>query len=136
MTASFAPRCNHIRGRRGSRSSGSERVAANQRLFRKSLGEFDEGAPVGRILDLSKGDDESQPFDNIQVDLIIPKQLQQFVAGVIGIFDVHSELQKRVQLASPENDLNELAIKHQRLYSIDDPGGSNESRERQRCGGR
>jgi len=59
-------------------------------LLREPLGEFDENTAVGRILDLSKGDDEPQPFDDIQVDLIIPKQLQQLVAGMIGIFNIHN----------------------------------------------
>jgi hypothetical protein len=54
-------------------------------LFSKSFGEFDEDAPVGRILDFPEGNDEPQPLDNVQIDLIILKQLQQFVAGMIGI---------------------------------------------------
>ncbi len=53
-----------------------ELVAASRWLFCKSFGEFNEDAPVGGILDFPKGDDEPQPFDNIQVDLIIPEQLQ------------------------------------------------------------
>ena len=68
-----------------------ERVAASRRLLRKPFGEFDEDAPVGRILDFPEGDDQPQPFDNIQIDLIVPKQLQQFVAGTIGVFNVHNE---------------------------------------------
>jgi hypothetical protein len=58
-------------------------------LFAKSFGEFDEDAPVGRILDFPEGNDEPQPLDNVQIDLIILKQLQQFVAGMIGIVNVH-----------------------------------------------
>lgn len=32
--------------------------AAMRRLFGKPFGEFEEGAPIGRILDFSKCDDE------------------------------------------------------------------------------
>ena len=53
-----------------------EFIATSQRLPRKSFGEFNQDAPVARIPDFPKGDDEPQPFDNIQVDLIIPEQLQ------------------------------------------------------------
>jgi hypothetical protein len=66
------------------------------RLLRKSFGEFDEDTPVGGILDLSEGNDKPQSFDNVQIDLIIPKQLQQFVAGMIGIFGVHSQSSRSV----------------------------------------
>ena len=72
-----------------------ERAFARRPLLRKPFGEFDENAPVGRILDFPKGDDEPQPFDNIQIDLTIPKQLHQFVAGKIGIFNVHSKSSRR-----------------------------------------
>ena len=53
-----------------------EFIAASRRLLCKSFGEFDEDSAVGGILDFSEGDDEPQAFDNIQVDLIIPEQLQ------------------------------------------------------------
>jgi hypothetical protein len=53
-----------------------EFIAASQRLLCESFGQFDEDTAVGGILDFPKGDDEPQPFDNIQVDLIIPEQLQ------------------------------------------------------------
>lgn len=46
------------------------------RLPCKSFGEFNQGAAVAGILDFPEGDDKPQPFDNIQVDLIIPEQLQ------------------------------------------------------------
>ena len=65
-------------------------------LFCKSFGEFDQDTPVGGILDLSEGNNKSQSFDNVQIDLIIPKQLQQFVAGMIEIFNVHSESSRSV----------------------------------------
>jgi hypothetical protein len=58
-------------------------------LFCETLGELDQDTPIGRILDLSEGDDETQSFDNIQVDLVLAKQLQQSIAGVIGIVDGH-----------------------------------------------
>jgi hypothetical protein len=53
-----------------------ELIATSQRLPCKSFGEFNEGAAVAGILDFPEGDDKPQPFDNIQVDLIIPEQLQ------------------------------------------------------------
>jgi hypothetical protein len=62
---------------------------AGPSLFRETLGEFDQDASVGRIPDFSEGNDEPQSFDNIQIDFIVAKQLQQFVTGVIGIVDVH-----------------------------------------------
>jgi len=68
-----------------------EFIVTGQRLPCKSFGEFNEGTAVAGILDFPEGDNEPQPFDNIQVDLIIPEQLQQFVARSIGIFNVHSE---------------------------------------------
>ena len=52
-----------------------ELIAASRRLLRKSFGEFDEDTAVGGILDFPEGDDEPQPFDNVQVDLIFPEQL-------------------------------------------------------------
>lgn len=58
-------------------------------LLCETFGEFNQNAPIGRILDFSEGDNETQPFNNIQVDLILAKQLQQFIPGVIGIVDVH-----------------------------------------------
>ena len=83
---------------------------ARQRLFRESFGQFDEDAPVARVLDFSKGNDKPQPFDDVWIDLIVPKKLQQFVAGVIGILSFHRESSRREeQMASPENDFNELA---------------------------
>jgi hypothetical protein len=50
-------------------------IAAEQRLLCKSFGEFDEDAPVGRIPDFPEGDNEPQPFDDVQINLIVPKQL-------------------------------------------------------------
>jgi hypothetical protein len=40
------------------------------------FGEFDDGAPIGGVLDVSKGNDEPQTFDDVQIDLIVAKQLQ------------------------------------------------------------
>jgi len=42
----------------------------------KSFGQFDEYAPIGRILDFPKCKDEPQTLNDRQVDLIILKQLQ------------------------------------------------------------
>jgi hypothetical protein len=79
-------------------------------LLCKSLGELDQDAPVGRVFDFPKSHDEPQPFHDIQIDLIITKQLQQFVAGRIAVFNVHSESSRsESKMASPENDLSELA---------------------------
>ena len=44
-------------------------------LLRESFSQFDEDASVARILDFSKGNDEPQPFDDIEIDLIVPKKL-------------------------------------------------------------
>jgi hypothetical protein len=67
---------------------------ASRRLLRQPFSHFDQDAPVGRILDFPEGDDEPQPFDNIQIDLIFPKQLQKLVAGMIGTFNVHNKSSK------------------------------------------
>jgi len=52
------------------------RNGSSQRSLCKSLGQFDQGAPVGRILDFLERDDEAQSLDDGQVDLIVLKQLQ------------------------------------------------------------
>ncbi len=44
-------------------------------LLRETLGQFDQDAPIGRIPDFSKSDDESQALDDVQVDLVVAKQL-------------------------------------------------------------
>ena len=36
-----------------------------RQLLRESFSQLDEDAPVARILDFAKGDDEPQPFDDI-----------------------------------------------------------------------
>jgi hypothetical protein len=77
----------HVQCRRQNVPISGKRVGPH--LFGKTLGKFDQNAPIGRILDFSEGDDEPQPFDNIQVDFIFAKQLQKLVPGVIGIVDVH-----------------------------------------------
>lgn len=64
-------------------------ICVGPSLLCEALGEFDQNAPIGRILDLSEGDDEPQSFDNVEVDLIFAKQLQQSIPGLIGIVDVH-----------------------------------------------
>jgi hypothetical protein len=60
-------------------------------LLRETFGEFDQNAAIGWITDLPERNHEPQSFDHVQVDLVIAKQLQQLVAGVIGIIDVHRE---------------------------------------------
>lgn len=52
-----------------------EFIAASRRLLCESFGEFEEDAAVGGILDLPECDDEPQPFDDVQVDLIFPEHL-------------------------------------------------------------
>lgn len=64
-------------------------------LLCETLGEFDQNAPIGWILDFSEGYDEPQSFDDVQVDLIVAKQLQQLIPGVIGIVDVHRPRSER-----------------------------------------
>jgi hypothetical protein len=56
----------------------------------KSLGQFDEQAPIGRILDFSECNDEPQTFGDGQIDLTVLKQLSQDIAGRIGIVRVHN----------------------------------------------
>jgi hypothetical protein len=51
-------------------------LAVSQRSLCKSLGQFDEDASIGWILDFFKRDDETQPLNDGQVDLIVLKQLQ------------------------------------------------------------
>src|SRR6202048_3141872 len=57
----------------------------------KPFGQFDEHAPIRRILDFSKGNDQPQILNHAQIDLIIPKYLQQFITGIIGIVGAHSK---------------------------------------------
>ena len=42
----------------------------------KSFCQFDEDAPIRRILDLVESNYQSQTFNDNRVDLIIPKHLQ------------------------------------------------------------
>lgn len=58
------------------------------RLFCETLGEFDQHPSIGGIPDFPEGNDEPQSFDNIQVDFIVAKQLQQLVPAMIGIVDI------------------------------------------------
>jgi hypothetical protein len=55
---------------------GIESTALRRPSPCEPFGEFDDGAPIGGILDVSKGNDEPQAFDDVQIDLIIAKQLQ------------------------------------------------------------
>jgi len=48
----------------------------SRRSLCKSLGQFDQHASVGRILDLLKCNDEAQTLGDTQIDLIILKQPQ------------------------------------------------------------
>jgi hypothetical protein len=59
------------------------------RLLCEPLGQFDQNASIGWVSDFPESDDKPQAFDDVQVDLVVAKQLQQFVPGVIGIIDVH-----------------------------------------------
>ncbi len=69
------------------------RAASSRRSLSKALGELDEHAPVGRILDFVECDDEAQTFNDVQIDLIFPKQPQQFLIGRVGTVRVHPKLQ-------------------------------------------
>jgi hypothetical protein len=51
----------------------------------KLFGQFDQDPPIRRILDLVESNDQPQTFNDSRVDLMIPKQLQQFIATMIGI---------------------------------------------------
>jgi hypothetical protein len=57
----------------------------------KPFGQFDEHAPVGRILDFFECNHEPQTFGDGQIDLIVQKQLSQDITGRIGIVRVHNE---------------------------------------------
>ena len=57
-------------------------------LFCETLGELDQHPSIGGIPDFPEGNDEPQSFDNIQVDFIVAKQLQQLVPAMIGIVDI------------------------------------------------
>jgi len=65
-------RANHDSNEKFARSHLLPRAPA---LLRESFSQFDEDASVARILDFSKGNDEPQPFDDIEIDLIVPKKL-------------------------------------------------------------
>jgi hypothetical protein len=66
-------------------------VAVSPPSLSKPFGQFDEHAPVGRILDFSERNDEPQTFGDGQIDLIVQKQLSQDITGRIGIVRVHNE---------------------------------------------
>jgi hypothetical protein len=60
-------RCRDQRGNHDTtrNSTGRTYFHARRRLLRESFGQFDEEAPVARVLDFSKGNDKPQPFDDI-----------------------------------------------------------------------
>lgn len=67
-------------------------------LFCETLGKVDQHPSIGWIADFPEGNDEPQSFDNVQVDFIIAKQLQQLVPAGIGIVDIqrkHSGIPKK-----------------------------------------
>jgi hypothetical protein len=68
-----------------------ETVAVSPPSLSKPFGQFDEHAPIGRILDFSECNDEPQTFGDGQIDLIVQKQLLQDITGRIGIVRVHNE---------------------------------------------
>ena len=73
-------------------------------LFCETLGKVDQHPSIGWIADFPEGNDEPQSFDNVQVDFIVAKQLQQLVSAGIGIVDIqrkHSGIPKK--MASPKN---------------------------------
>ena len=49
----------------------------------KLFGQFDQDPPIRRILDLVESSYQPQTFNDSRVDLMIPKQLQQFIAIMI-----------------------------------------------------
>lgn len=58
-----------------------------------------------------KCNDQAQPLDDAQIDLIILKQTHQLIAGMIGIVRAHSKgSRSEVQMLTRRDDLNELAI--------------------------
>jgi hypothetical protein len=81
-----------------------------RKLLREAFGEFDQNTPIGGVADFPEGDDEPQTFDDVQVDFIVAKQLQQFVPGVIGIVNAHRAGSGRPKkITGPEKDFGELA---------------------------
>jgi hypothetical protein len=78
-------------------------------LLSKPFGELDDHPPVGRILDFVECDDEAQALNDAQIDLIVPKQPQQFLLGRVGTVRAHPKLQ-RCAMVIREDDLKELAI--------------------------
>ena len=79
-------------------------------LLCETLGELDQHPSIGGIPDFPEGNDEPQSFDNIQIDFIVAKQLQQLVPGMIRIVDIqrkHSGTRKKWRVL--KNGLDELA---------------------------
>jgi hypothetical protein len=66
-----------------------------KKLLGQSLGELDQNASIRRVLDFPESHDEPQSFDDIEIDFIVPKQLEQFVAGLIGIISAHAASSRR-----------------------------------------
>ena len=87
-------------------SEKNRRFHLRQRSLCKPFGEFDEQAPVGRGFDLSQCNDETQTLNDVQIDLIILKQLQQLITGMIGVIRAHGKgSDKRV---TREDDLKPI----------------------------
>jgi hypothetical protein len=74
---------------------GKKRRAFGKKLLGQSLGELDHNTPIRGVLDFPEGHDEPQSLDNIEVDFIVPKQLKQFVAGLIGMISAHGASSRR-----------------------------------------
>jgi hypothetical protein len=66
-------------------------IVLNQQSLCKPFGQFDEDAPIGRIFDFVECNDKPQTFDDAQIDVIVLKQLQQFIPGMIGIVRAHGK---------------------------------------------
>jgi hypothetical protein len=66
-------------------------MALSRRLLRKPFGQFDEDAPIRGIPDFIERDYQPQTFGDGQIDLIVPKQSQQFFTARIGIVRDHGK---------------------------------------------
>jgi hypothetical protein len=93
----------------GLRHDQKPTAASKSHSFSKPLGEFDHLEPIGRVLDFSKGNNESQTLNRTRIGCIL-QRLLQFLIELSGIIGVHNESSRgEYHMMTRKDDLSEMA---------------------------